>query len=178
MDGWITAFDDATQEGLIADGEGREYPFTLGDWRGRGLPGPDIAVRFDVRGARAAQVINLPEKQRRATARVVASISEPVASGGTPLGKRHSGWAIAAVIVAMLGLFFDVLAPFIGTLAGILAVVGLRQIRRDPQRYKGRAFCWAAIALALGVAMLSLLVESAPASSTFSTVAAQQAYPG
>lgn len=76
--------------------------------------------------------------------------------------RRYANWAIAAVVTAMLSLFFDMLAPLLGLVATIFALLGLRQIRSDPARYQGRVFCWVAIALALIVAGLSLLVEPAP----------------
>lgn len=167
LDGKIIAFDDETQEGFVATRDGRRYPFSLTDWRGRGLPGPETAVRFDVREARAVQVFNRPEKQRRATRKAsvsdrVSAVREPANGNAQP--RRNAHWAIAAIVVAMLGLFFDTLAPLLGLAASLLALLGLRQIRRAPQRYKGRGFCWAAIVLALAVATLSLLVEPASAS--------------
>lgn len=167
LDGKIIAFDDETQEGIVATRDGQHYPFSLTDWRGRGLPGPEAAVRFDVREARAVQVFNRPEKQRRATRKAPANGRASVARETAPESEqpRHNAnWAIAAIAVAMLGLFFDTLAPLLGLVASILALLGLRQIRRAPQRYKGRGFCWAAIVLALVVATLSLLVEPASAS--------------
>ncbi|SDL76920.1 hypothetical protein SAMN05661010_02491 [Modicisalibacter muralis] len=86
------------------------------------------------------------------------------------VSRRYANWAIAAVVTAMLSLFFDMLAPLLGLMATIFALLGLRRIRSDPERYQGRGFCWAAIALAVIVAGLSLLVESAPGPETESRV--------
>ena len=86
--------------------------------------------------------------------------------------RRYANSAIAAIVIAMLGLFLDMLAPLLGLVAVIFALFGLRTIRREPKRYRGRGFCWAAIALALAIATLSLLVEmpseslAAPSQST------------
>lgn len=162
MDGSILAFDDETQEGLVVTRDGQRYPFALGDWRGRGLPGPGIEVRFDIREARAVHVFNQPEKQQRATRKVPAA--DPARPGNDPAPEaetrpRHSNWAIAAIVTALFGLFFDYLPPVLGLAAALLALLGLRQIHRAPQRYKGRTFCWAAIVLALIIATLSFLVE-------------------
>ncbi|MCG7599127.1 DUF4190 domain-containing protein [Halomonas sp. McH1-25] len=172
MDGKITDFDDEAQQGSIVTREGQCYTFSLADWRGRGLPGPDILVRFDVRDSHAVQVFNLPEKQRRATAHLLASDHAHAASDAElageyeeGVGRRYSSWALAAIVVAILGLFFDILAPVLGLVAAILAILGLRHIRRQPQRYRGRGFCWAAIILSLIVATLSLLLEPLPATS-------------
>lgn len=155
MDGDIIAFDDDAQEGIVATPDGQRYPFSLSDWRGRGLPGPGIPVRFDARDGRALQVINRPEAQRRATRQA------PSAVDATP-SRRYANWAIAAIVTAMLSLFFDMLAPLLGLVATLFALLGLRQIRREPERYQGRGFCWAAIVLALAIATLSLLVEPMP----------------
>ena len=70
----------------------------------------------------------------------------------------------------MLSLFFDRLAPLLGLVATTFALLGLRQIRRNPLRYQGRGFCWVAIALALIVAGLSLMVEPAPGPESESRV--------
>jgi len=157
LDGEIIAFDDAAQQGTIETPDGQRYAFGLTDWRGRGLPGPGIAVRFDPRGQRASQVLNRPEPQRRA---------RPCPPTATPdaASPRHANAAIAAVVVAILGLFFDVLAPLFGAVAVLFALFGLYQIRRSPERYRGRLFCWVAIALAAVVTLLSGLLATAPAS--------------
>jgi hypothetical protein len=172
LDGKITDFDDDAQQGSIVTRDGQCYSFTLAEWRGRGLPGPDILVRFDVRDSYAVQVINLPEKQRRASGHVsapdhvhAASDAELAGEYEEGVGRRYSSWALAAIVVAILGLFFDILAPVLGLVAAILAILGLRHIRRQPQRYRGRGFCWAAIILSLIVATLSLLLEPLPATS-------------
>lgn len=181
MDGKITEFDDDAQQGTIVTREGQCYTFSLADWRGRGLPGPDILVRFDVDDSRAVQVFNLPEKQRRASMHVPASTASPAVSDAElsgeyeeGVGRRYSGWALAAIVVAILALFFDVLAPVLGLAASVLAILGLRHVRRQPQRYRGRGFCWAAIVLSLIVATLSLLLEPLPTT----TLSLSPAIPG
>ena len=170
MDGKITDFDDDAQQGTIVTRDGQCYLFSLADWRGRGLPGADTLVRFDVKDTHAVQVFNLPEKQHRASRHVshaapAYSDAELAGEYEEGVGRRYSGWALAAFAVAALGLFFDVLAPVLGLVAAVLAVMGLRHIRRQPQHYRGRGFCWAAIVLSLIVATLSLLLEPLPATS-------------
>ena len=60
---------------------------------------------------------------------------------------------------AFLALFFDAMAPVIAVIAAVFALLGLRQIRRSPERYRGRALCWLAIGLGLILAILVSLVE-------------------
>ncbi|SDM72883.1 hypothetical protein SAMN05192555_11837 [Franzmannia pantelleriensis] len=76
-----------------------------------------------------------------------------------PPRKRYAGFAVAAIITAFVALFFEGRIPPLNIAAAVLALIGLRQIRRDPLRYKGRAFCWLAVALAIIVATLAALVE-------------------
>ncbi|WP_227368653.1 hypothetical protein [Halomonas sp. M20] len=158
MNGTIVAFDDRMQEGIVADEQGQRYAFSLVQWRGRGLPGPETHVSFEVRDGKAMQVFNLPERQRRARRKVAA---HETVQGITNESRRYASCAIAAIVIAMLGLFFDTLAPFLEALAILLALLGLYQIRKTPERYKGKGLCLAAILLALCVATLSLLVEPA-----------------
>ncbi|MBZ9560315.1 MULTISPECIES: DUF4190 domain-containing protein [unclassified Modicisalibacter] len=158
MDGDIIAFDDTTQAGVIETPKGQRFTFGLPEWRGRGLPGPGIAVRFDVREARAVQVMNRPEPQQRARPR--ASVPAAGASTTPTSAPRYAHPAVVAVGVAILGLFFDRLAPAFALVAGLSALLGLWQIRRAPRRYKGRGLCWGALTLAIVVAALSLLVEA------------------
>nr|WP_299242777.1 hypothetical protein [uncultured Halomonas sp.] len=159
MNGTIVAFDDRTQEGVVANEQGQRYAFSLAQWRGRGLPGPEIRVSFEVRAGQAVQVFNLPERQPRARRKVV---TDQKARAIASESRRYAGAAIAAIVIAMLGLFFDTLALLIEILAIFLALLGLHQIHKTPERYKGKGLCLAAILLALCVATLSLLV--APAS--------------
>ncbi|MFD2190354.1 DUF4190 domain-containing protein [Pistricoccus aurantiacus] len=72
---------------------------------------------------------------------------------------RYSGWALAALATAFLALFFDAMAAFVSIIAAVFALLGLRQIRRSPTLYKGRALCWIAIGLGLVMAVLVALVE-------------------
>ncbi|WP_048307220.1 hypothetical protein [Halomonas sp. PR-M31] len=172
MKGTIVAFDDREQEGIVADEQGQRYAFSLVQWRGRGLPGPKTLVSFEVRNGQAVQVFNLPERQRRARRKVAAHQDTQGVTFSE--SRRYAGAAIAAIAIAMLGLFFDTLAPFVEVLAVFLALLALYQIRKTPERYKGRGLCVAAILLALCVATLSLLVEPAPKSrldSSHDTVA-------
>lgn len=83
--------------------------------------------------------------------------------------RRYANSAIAAIVIAMLGLFLDMLAPLLGLVAVIFALFGLRKIRHEPERYRGRGFCWAAIVLALTIATLSILVELPSASGVPAT---------
>ena len=156
MNGTIVTFDDHAQQGIVADERGQRYVFSLVQWRGRGLPGPDTHVSFEVREGQAVQVFNLPERQRRARRKVAA---HQKAQDVTNESRRYAGCAIAAIVIAMLGLFFDTLALFVEVLGIFLALLGLYQIRRMPERYKGKGLCFAALLLALCVATLSLLVE-------------------
>lgn len=160
MNGTIVAFDDQAQEGVVVTEKQQRYAFSLVQWRGRGLPGPHIDVSFEVRDGQAVQVFNLPERQRRARRKVAANQE----TGTFHVSRRYAGWAVAAIVTAMLGLFFDTLAPFVEALAILLALLGLYQIRKTPERYKGKGLCLGAILLALSVATLSLLVEPAPKS--------------
>lgn len=73
--------------------------------------------------------------------------------------RRYAGLAIVAIITALVSLFFEGRVAPLNLAAAISAVLGLRQIRRDPLRYQGRLFCWAAIALAMVLALLAALVE-------------------
>ncbi|GAB2796411.1 hypothetical protein GCM10027040_23600 [Halomonas shantousis] len=157
MNGELVSFDDETQTGMIRASDGKTYSFPLGRWKGRGLPAPGVAVRFDVRDGQALHVFNAPVAQREAAHARSAS--------GDVIAKAYSHWAIVAVVVAILGLFFDRLAPFVEIVAAICALAGLRQIRQAPQRYKGRTFCWGAIVLALIIALMAMLIEAPPAAA-------------
>ncbi len=67
--------------------------------------------------------------------------------------------AIIAIVTALISLFFEGRVAPLNIAAALFALLGLRQIRRDPLRYQGRVFCWAAIALAMVLATLAALVE-------------------
>ena len=158
MDGDILAFDDDAQQGVVKASDGQRYTFELSDWRGRGLPAADLAVRFTPRGDRAEQLINRPEAQRKARASRPPSLHD---DAGEAPARRHSGLAIAAISVAFVAMFFDAQIPLLGLLAAALGLLGLRQIHRAPHRYSGRLFCWGAIGLALLLAVLAALVDPA-----------------
>ncbi|MGJ7457571.1 hypothetical protein ACR80S_06050 [Halomonas sp. MA07-2] len=73
--------------------------------------------------------------------------------------RRYSPWAMGAMVCALLALLLQgVLVP-LNLAVAIMALIGLRQIRREPSRYIGRAFCWLAIALVLILAVLTAMVE-------------------
>jgi hypothetical protein len=79
-----------------------------------------------------------------------------------PARRRYSPWAMAAIVTALIALLLQGSLPPVTIAAAILALVGLRQIRRAPERYIGRAFCWLAIALALILAILTAMLEPEP----------------
>ncbi|MBA2778741.1 hypothetical protein [Billgrantia kenyensis] len=65
---------------------------------------------------------------------------------------------MTAIVTALIALLFQGSLPPLNIAAAIFAVMGLRQIRRQPDRYIGRAFCWLAIALVLILAILNALL--------------------
>ncbi|PMR76916.1 DUF4190 domain-containing protein [Billgrantia endophytica] len=79
-------------------------------------------------------------------------------SDNTPR-RQYSPWAMASIVTALISLLLAGSMPPVNIAAAIFAVMGLRQIRRDPDRYTGRAFCWIAIALALILAILTAMVQ-------------------
>ncbi|MDC8803866.1 hypothetical protein PRZ61_10505 [Halomonas pacifica] len=154
MNGDIIAFDDATQAGEIAASDGRRYLFDLSGWRGRGLPAAGQEVTFTPRDGQAVQVILRPVPQLRARA------AQGEGEGERP---RYSGWSLGGLLLAFLSLFLDGQVPLLAAAAAACAWWGLRQVQRDPARYRGRLFSWLAIALALLVAVLGALVAPSAA---------------
>ncbi|MDW5376617.1 hypothetical protein R6258_06765 [Halomonas sp. HP20-15] len=151
MDGKIITFDDAAQEGVIDAQDGNHYAFGLNDWRGRGMPGPGAAVRFEVREARALQVMNRPESQRRPQRAVI------------PSANRYPAVPLAALSVAILtaiaGLWLGLLALLLALAATGLAVAALHRLRRDDRDLRGRQLGWVALGIAALAATLCLLVK-------------------
>ncbi len=151
MDGTIISFDDAAQEGVIDAQDGSQYVFGLTDWRGRGMPGPDVAVRFDVREGRAAQVMNRPEAQRRPQRPVTTNVT------------RYPAVPLAALSVALLtaiaGLWLGLLALLLALVASGLAVAALYRLRHDDRDLRGRQLGWLALGIAALAATLCLLVK-------------------
>lgn len=145
MDGWLRHFDDDSQSGEIEGEDGKRYAFDFAQWRGRGLPGPDLPVRFEVRDDRAIQVFNRPEAQRRATSLRNAD--------GQTLRKQLSHWALAAFVVAVAGIGAGRYAPVVEVAALVLAWIGLRHVHRAPQRLRGYWLSGLAIAVAVGVTL-------------------------
>ena len=77
--------------------------------------------------------------------------------------RRYAPWAMSAMVTALISLLFQGSVPPLNIAAAIFALLGLRQIRQQPGRYMGRAFCWLALALALILAILNaLLIPPAP----------------
>jgi len=111
--GEIIHFDDAEQQGTIRDEKGGEHGFDLVGWRGRGLPGPGLAVDFELRDGRAVQVFNARIKQQKAR-RVVSMPPEseageapgPTADAARP-AKRKRWWlaGLAIVVLVLAGLW-------------------------------------------------------------------------
>ncbi|WP_251978513.1 hypothetical protein [Salinicola avicenniae] len=149
MDGHLTRFDDETQQGEIDSEDGQRYAFDFSQWRGRGLPGAGMPVRFEVRDGAAIRVFNRPETQRRA-------VSTRDAKGET-VRKQLSHWSLAAFVLSVVGFSAGRFAPVVEVLALILAWVGLRHIHRESQRISGYWVSGLAIAIAVGVTLWSQL---------------------
>lgn len=66
---------------------------------------------------------------------------------------------MTAIVTALIALLFQGSLVPLNVAVAIFAVLGLRQIRRQPQRYIGRAFCWIAIALILTLAILNAMLQ-------------------
>ncbi len=79
-----------------------------------------------------------------------------------PARRRYSPLAMSAIVTALLALLLQGGFVPLNLAAAVLAMLGLRQIRREPERYIGRTFCWLAIALVLVLAVLTALVEPTP----------------
>lgn len=68
---------------------------------------------------------------------------------------------MTAIVTALMALLFEGSLPPLNIAAAIFALLGLRQIRREPERYTGRALCWIAIALVLILAILTAMLQPA-----------------
>lgn len=77
----------------------------------------------------------------------------------TPARRRYSPWAMGAMVGALFALLFQGALVPLNVAVAVTALIGLRQIRRDPSRYIGRAFCWLAIALVLILALMTAMLE-------------------
>ncbi|RDB44443.1 DUF4190 domain-containing protein [Halomonas sp. DQ26W] len=75
------------------------------------------------------------------------------------LRRHYSPWAMASIVTAIFALLLAGSMPLLNIAAAIFGVMGLRQIRGNPERYIGRAFCWIAIALVLILAILTAMVQ-------------------
>ncbi len=73
--------------------------------------------------------------------------------------RHYSPWAMASIVTAIIALLLAGSMPPVNIAAAIFGVMGLRQIRRNPESYIGRAFCWIAISLVLILAILTAMVE-------------------
>ncbi|QOR39350.1 hypothetical protein HNO52_13105 [Billgrantia diversa] len=73
--------------------------------------------------------------------------------------RRHAPWAMTAIVTALVALLFQGSLLPLNLAAAIFAVMGLRQVQRQPGRYVGRALCWIAIALALILAILNAMLQ-------------------
>lgn len=69
---------------------------------------------------------------------------------------------MAAIVTALFALLLQGGLVPVNLATAVFALLGLRQIRREPGRYMGRAFCWIAIALVLILAILTAVVEPLP----------------
>ncbi|AXY40844.1 hypothetical protein [Halomonas sp. JS92-SW72] len=76
--------------------------------------------------------------------------------------RRYAPWAMAAIVSALLALLLQGALLPLNLAAAVMALLGLRQIRREPERYIGRPFCWLAIALVLILAVLTAMLEPTP----------------
>ena len=79
-----------------------------------------------------------------------------------PARRRYSPWAMAAIVTALLALLLQGALVPLNLAVAVMALLGLRQIRREPSRYIGRAFCWLAIGLVLVLALLTAMLEPTP----------------
>ena len=76
-----------------------------------------------------------------------------------PARRRYSPWAMGAMVCALLALLLQGALVPLNIAVAVMALIGLRQIRREPSRYIGRAFCWLAIALVIILAVLTAMLE-------------------
>ncbi|MDV6318864.1 hypothetical protein [Chromohalobacter sp. HP20-39] len=146
MKGKLESFDDAAQRGVIVGDDGYRYTFTLTEWRGRGLPREGSRLRFDGDAGRAEQVFDAPVPQRTARQRRDDQ--------GQVKSSLLSPWAVLALVLVTVAPLLASYMLLVDALAVLLAVLGIRQVRRSPSRYRGQALCGAAIA----IAVLSLFI--------------------
>lgn len=66
---------------------------------------------------------------------------------------------MTAIVTALVALLFQGSLLPLNIAAAIFAVMGLRQVQRQPDRYIGRALCWIAIALVLILAILNAMLQ-------------------
>ena len=76
-----------------------------------------------------------------------------------PARRRYSPWAMGAMVCALLALLLQGALVPLNIAVAVMALIGLRQIRREPSRYIGRAFCWLAITLVIILAVLTAMLE-------------------
>jgi hypothetical protein len=107
-------------------------------------------ARFEVDDTLAGQEVLCPECQQ--------PLKAPAAAGPPQV---TSAWALASVIVALVGAF-----TVIGTLAAVvLGVVGLRHVARNRQRVTGAGF--AAFGIVLGLVLTPLTLFALTSSEMF-----------
>ncbi len=66
---------------------------------------------------------------------------------------------MTAIVTALVSLLLQGSLVPLNLAAAIFAVLGLRQVHRQPERYFGRALCWIAIALVLILAILNAMLQ-------------------
>lgn len=149
MQGEIIHFDTEQQLGVIKAEDHQEYQFDLTGWRGRGLPDKGIMVSFEAEGEQARQVFNLPAGQLQASAVKMADSDKlhPV---------QTSFWCILAIGCAAMSI---PLGYFVALLGLLFSVLGFREARLQPERYKGKGMAIAAGAMSLSVLVLSLILK-------------------
>ncbi len=149
MQGEVIAFDTAQQLGTIRTEDGREYQFDLTGWRGRGLPDSGIQVSFEVDGEQACQVFNLPAGQMQA-----AALKEVDSDEVRPV--QTSFWSVMAIGCAAMSV---PLGYFVALFALLFALMGFREARLQPERYKGKGMALAAGAMACAVLILTAILK-------------------
>lgn len=149
MQGEVIAFDTAEQLGTIRAEDGQEYQFDLTGWRGRGLPDGGILVSFEVEGNQALQVFNLPAGQMQAEA-----IKELGSDEVRPV--QTSFWSVMAIGCAAMSV---PLGYFVALFALLFALMGFREARLQPERYKGKGMALAAGVMASAVLILTIILK-------------------
>lgn len=149
MQGEIINFDTEQQLGMILGEDKKHYQFDLTGWRGRGLPDQGIMVSFDADGEQARQVFNLPAGQMNAQALKEAGTDEirPV---------QTSFWSVMAIGAAAMSI---PLGYFVALFALLFAVMGFREARLQPERYKGKGMALAAGSVASVVLILTVVLK-------------------